>query len=182
MVAREPGGTEVGEHIREVLLQKNDLTVPPATELLLILAARAAFVEHVVRPTLARGAWVVADRFDLSSLAYQGYGRGIDVDEVRRLNAYATQGLSPDLYIVLDVDPAEGQRRQQEQGKSGDRIESEGLSFLSRVRDGYVELVANTEHAVLIPAVGTVDEVEARIHDALRRRLPETFGEVGVLQ
>ena len=175
VLAREPGGTEVGEHIREILLQKQDLSVPASTELLLILAARSAFVRELVRPALDRGAWVISDRFDLSSLAYQGYGRGIPLDVIKSLNAYATDGVVPDLYLVLDVDPAVGHKRQVAQGKSGDRIESEGLEFLSRVRDGYRALASSTERAAIVDAAGDVDLVEALIHMELRDRFPETF-------
>ena len=116
---REPGGTRVGERIRRIVLHGNDLAVPPPTELLLILAARSAFVRRVVEPALAGGSWVVSERFDMSTFAYQGYGREIGVERIGPLNAYATAGLVPDLYIVLDLPVEEGMARQRRQGKGG---------------------------------------------------------------
>ena len=114
---REPGGTEVGEAIREVLLHRVEMAMPSETELFLMLAARAAFVRDVVRPALERGEIVVADRFDLSTLAYQGFGRGLDMEKVRRMNAFATGGLRPDLYVVLDLPVSDGLLRKEEAPK-----------------------------------------------------------------
>jgi dTMP kinase len=101
VLTREPGGTTVGEEIRAILLHGAD--IPPETELLLMNAARAVFVADVVKPALAASKIVVADRFSLSSLAYQGYGRGLPLEDVRRICAFAAQGVEPDLTIVLDV-------------------------------------------------------------------------------
>lgn len=173
--AREPGGTEVGEGIREVLLHRKDLAMPAETELLLILAARAAFVREVVEPALERGAWVLADRFDLSTFAYQGFGRGLDLDRLEDLNRFATGGLSPDLYLLLDLPVKEGRARQQRVGMEEDRIESEGFSFLERVRDGYLELRNRIPGVVLIDARESVQAVEIRIQNTLVRTFPETL-------
>ena len=170
---REPGGTRVGERIRDLLLHDREVPIPPATELLLILAARSAFVREVVQPALARGRWVVSDRFDLSTFAYQGYGRGIDPRRIEPLNRHATAGLAPDLQIVLDLPAEEGLARQKLQGKGGDRFESAGTDFHRRVRRGYVELARTTDSAVLIPASGSVEEVAARIRSEVTSRLPE---------
>ena len=137
-LAREPGSTGVGEAIREVVLGRTDLEMPAESELLLILAARAAFVREVVRPALARGDVVVADRFDLSTLAYQGYGRGLDLARVRAAMELATGGLRADLYLVLDVPVAEGAARRRAAGGSADRIERAGADFLRAVREGYL--------------------------------------------
>ncbi|MGI9628210.1 MAG: dTMP kinase [Longimicrobiales bacterium] len=178
--SREPGGTEVGERIRDLVLHSKQTPMPAETELLLILAARAAFVNQVVRPSLARGAWVVADRFDLSTFAYQGYGRGIDQDVIASANRVAIGDLSPALYLILDLPVEEGIARQVRQGKRADRIESEGADFLGRVREGYVELARTTPSALLVPASGTADEVEGRIQSAMRDRFPETYSAAGV--
>jgi dTMP kinase len=108
VLTREPGGTPVGEAIRELLLGRADFDMPAETELLLMLAARATFVRDVVRPALAEGKVVLADRFSLSTLAYQGYGRGLDLDDVREAIRIATGGLDADLYVVLDLPASNG--------------------------------------------------------------------------
>ena len=174
--AREPGGTEVGEAIRHVLLELRDLDVPERTELFLMVGARAAFVRDMVEPTLAAGTLFLADRFDLSTFAYQGYGRGLDLEAVRSINAFATGGLRPDLYLVLDLAADEGLARQKAEGKDPDRIERAGSDFLRRVREGYRSLVEDEPRAVRIDASGTPEEVQSRIRGTLVERFPETFG------
>ncbi len=174
-VAREPGGTPVGESIRQVLLHRVDLQMPPETEMLLYVAARAAFVRDIVRPALARGDVLVADRYELSTFAYQGYGRGLDLDRVRGVNDVATGGLLPDLYLVLDVPVSEGRGRQAAEGKPDDRIEGAGNHFLERVRDGYLEMARNDPRAVVLDGSGDPDLVHERIVAQLRSRFPETF-------
>ena len=169
--AREPGGTDVGEAIREVLLHRKEFHVPAETELLLMLAARAAFVRDLVTPALERGAWVLADRFDFSTFAYQGYGRGLELDRVEDLNRFATGGLVPDLYIVLDLPVEDGRARQGGAGMEADRIESEGFSFLRRVRQGYLELCDRYDQAVLVNAGQSVEAVETQIRDVVVSRL-----------
>jgi dTMP kinase len=176
LAAREPGGTGVGEGIRELLLEQRELAMPAETELLLMLAARAAFVQDVVRPALAEGRVVVADRFDLSTFAYQGYGRGLPLDEVRRLNAFATGGLVPDLYVVLDLPVGEGAERQQREGRERDRIEREGVAFLERVRAGYQALCADEGRARVVDARGAPEVVHGRLRTLLEGAFPETFG------
>ncbi len=172
---REPGGTPVGEAIREVVLGRKDLDMPPESELLLILAARAAFVRDVVRPALAAGKTVLADRFSLSTLAYQGYGRGLDLERVRDGIEIATGGLEPDLYLVLDLPGDEGRDRQKRDGVEEDRIEQEGASFRDAVREGYLALVETTAQAEAVNGRGTPEEVHARIRNRLRARFPTTF-------
>ena len=176
---REPGGTNVGERIREIVLHATDHQVPRETELLLILAARSAFVRTVVEPALASGRWVVSDRFDMSTFAYQGYGREIGVERIAPLNAYATGGLVPDLYVVLDLPVEEGMARQKRQGKGDDRFESAAADFHHRVRQGYVELSATHGNAVLVPACGSPDEVEDLIRGEVVSRFPDASGIVG---
>jgi dTMP kinase len=173
--AREPGGTAVGEAIREVLLHRTELVRPAETELLLMLAARAAFVCEVVEPALERRETVVADRFDLSSMAYQGYGRGLGAEEVRRVNAFATGGVRPDLYIVLDIPVADGVARKRGDEGGSDRIEQEGGEFMEEVRRGYLELAAEMPEATVVDASGTPEEVHRRVREALAEAFPETF-------
>jgi dTMP kinase len=174
-VTREPGGTPVGEAIRSVVLGRTDLQMPPESELFLILAARAAFVQEVVRPALAAGEVVIADRFSLSTLAYQGYGRGLDLTQVRRGIDLATGGLEPDLYVVLDVPVEHGTRRQRQGGMTPDRIEREGEDFLRRVRNGYLALSDEEPRARLVDGLGSPQEVHHRIRRLLEEVLPATF-------
>jgi dTMP kinase len=174
-VAREPGGTPVGEAIRSVLLDRVELDVPPPTELLLILAARSAFVRKVVRPALERGEVVLADRYEPSTLAYQGYGRGLDLGEIQRLNAFATGGLEADLTVVLDVPVETGLARQAREGKDADRMERGGRAFLERVRTGYRELAARDSRTVLVDARGSSDEVHGVVRKSVEACLRGTL-------
>lgn len=172
VLTREPGGTPVGEAIRSVVLSQSDLEMPAETELLLILAARAAFVREVVEPTLARGTSVLADRFALSTLAYQGYGRGLDLGQVRAGLEIATGGLEPDLYLLFDVPQEEARRRQHADAATPDRIEREGEGFRRAVRDGYLALAESESSVDVINALGTPEEV----HERVRERIVERFG------
>ncbi len=174
-LAREPGSTGVGEAIREVVLGRTDLEMPAESELLLILAARAAFVRQVVRPALARSEVVIADRFDLSTLAYQGYGRGLDLVRVRAAMRITTGDLRPDLYLVLDVPVEEGVARRRTAGGAADRIEGAGVHFLRTVRNGYLELAETENRVHAVSGLGTPTEVHQRILCQLRRHLPEVF-------
>lgn len=173
---REPGGTAVGEAIRGVLLDRDGLEMPAETELMLMLAARAAFVREVVSPALARGETVLADRFDLSTFAYQGFGRGLDLEQVKQMNAFATGGVEPDLYLVLDLPAEEGTQRQARDGKTLDRIEKAGTGFLQRVREGYRVLSEGEGRVQVVNARGTPEEVHARLRGLLQGNFPETFG------
>ena len=173
--AREPGGTHVGEAIREILLERDELSMPASTELLLMLAARAAFVEEVVGPALSRGEVMLADRFQLSTFVYQGLARGLGLEQTRELNAFATGGLSPDLTLVLDVTAEEAERRQRMEGRKADRIEGEGRSFMERVREGYRELAAGDPSVVLVPGGDAPEKVQERLRTELEERLPEPF-------
>jgi dTMP kinase len=175
VTTREPGGTSVGEAIRQVLLDRDGLEMPDETELLLMLGARAAFVRGVVQPALDAGQVVLADRFDLSTYAYQGYGRGLPLDEVRSMNEFATGGVRPDMYLVLDLPADEGRERQAREGKTLDRIERAGDGFLERVRNGYRELAEAGGRVQLVNARGTPEEVHARLRGVLESTFPETF-------
>lgn len=174
--AREPGGTPVGEAIRDVLLHAHELEIPAETELLLMLAARAAFVRDVVRPALERGAVMIADRFELSTFVYQGRARGLGLERVRALNAFATGGVKPDLTVLINVPVTEGRSRQMASGKASDRIEREGDTFLETVGAAYRELAAGDPAILSVDGSGPVNEVQGRIRDLLVSRFPGPFG------
>ena len=139
--AREPGGTALGERLRDLLLDPGVSPMPPEAELLLMFAARSASIREVIRPALKRGAWVVCDRFVESSYAYQAYGRGVPVEQVQTLDRQIVGELRPDLTIVLDAPPELGLSRKAAPG-SKDRFERESLNFFERVRAGYLERAA----------------------------------------
>ena len=160
---REPGGTELGERIRELLLDGPEMGA--WAEAALFAAARAELAERVIRPALLRGAWVVCDRFVDSSLAYQGAARGLGIDAVRELNALATGGTTPDLTFVLLLDPALALARR---AGRPDRIERENEAFVRRVDAGYRELVAATpERYVVLDGTLAPDELAARVTAAV---------------
>ena len=173
LATREPGGTAIGEEIRQILLHGSD--IPAATELLLFNAARAVFVAEIVRPALEAGKVVLTDRFWLSSMAYQGYGRGLPLDQVQAICEFAAGGVEPDLTIVLDVPTELGDERRAH--RSGpDRIESLGTDFHAAVAEAYRLLPVTLPGIERIPGSGSVAEVHDRIRALLADRFPETFG------
>lgn len=174
VLAREPGGTTVGEEIRQILLHGNEM--PPEAELLLMNAARAVFMAEVVRPALEAGKVVVADRFYHSSIAYQGYGRGLSIERVRAVCAFATADVSPDLTIILDVPLETGTARRATRGGE-DRIERAGTDFHTKVAEAYRLLPGMEPETVQVSGTGSVDEVQHRIRALLAGRFPETFAE-----
>jgi dTMP kinase len=138
VLTREPGGTRLGEWVRRHLKQSGETRISPLAELFLIATARAQLVSEVIRPELEKGKTVICDRFTPSTLAYQGYGRGLDMDAIRAVNGMATDGLSPDLIVLLDIPVEAGLGRKK--SKERDRFESESLAFHARVRRGYLEM------------------------------------------
>ena len=163
---REPGGTRLGTEVRRLLLHGGDEIgeVDVRAEALLYAADRAQHVAKVVRPALERDAVVVQDRYIDSSLAYQGAGRVLDVDEVRRISEWATGGLWPDLTILLDLDPETSSGRRRDRGGSSDRLESEAVDFHTAVRDGFRALAKADPHRFFtIDAALPVDEIHTRI-------------------
>ena len=164
VLTREPGGTALGEEIREILLNPVLVDLDPRAEALLLAAARAQHVADVVRPSLEAGRDVVTDRFSHSSLAYQGHGRGLGLDDVRHLSAWATSGLWPDVVVLVDVPEEVARARAQGQ----DRFESEDRSFHERVAEGYRQLAQeDPERWRVVDGCGTVDEVAARVWAAV---------------
>jgi len=154
-VTAEPGGDPVCERIRELLLDSKN-TITDRAELLLFEAARAQHVERVIKPALSQGALVICDRFTDSSVAYQGWGRGIDLSTVRQLNDYATTGLKPHLTILLDLPVEDGLART----RSHDRFSQEGIRFHNAVREGYLAMAAEEPmRFVVIDARKPVEEI-----------------------
>lgn len=154
VVVREPGGTPVGEQIREILLER-PVAMEPLTELLLYEASRSELTRTVLRPALQAGRVVLADRFAMASLAYQGYGRGLDLTLVHRLNTIATEGIEPSMTIILDVPVEVAFARKR---RALDRLERAGVEFHERVRQGYHELAHQTPRSLLLD--GTLPSVE----------------------
>jgi len=175
VVAREPGSTPLGERIRETTLGDAELRIPPLSELFLMLAARAAFVEDVVRPALRAGSVVIADRFELSTLAYQGAGRGLPLERVVECNRFATGGLVPGATILLELDAATGAARHRSAGKVFDRLELEDDGFHERVARGYSALADRVAGILRVDAVGQVEEVHRRVRDSLVATFPRNF-------
>jgi len=163
---REPGGTEVGEAVRRILLDPSSEGLDPRAELLLYEAARAQLVAEVVEPALSAEEIVLCDRFYDSTTAYQGFARGLPLDEVRALNHAATGGLVPDRTLLLDIESARGIERATAHG--ADRLEGEDASFHERVRDGFLAIAEQDPQRVrIIDAQGTIDEVAERVAAAL---------------
>jgi dTMP kinase len=166
---REPGGTDLGNELREIVLHSRG-HIAPRAEALLYAADRAHHIATVVRPALERGAVVIQDRYLDSSVAYQGAGRVLDPDEVRHVSMWATEGLVPDVTVVLDLDPAIGRDRLDAANKQFDRLEAEALDFHTRVRDAYLAMAAAEPERFLVVDATLDRDV---IRDAIVARLGE---------
>lgn len=168
VLTREPGGTALGERVRVLFLDPATGEIEPRAEALLVAAARAQHVAEVIEPALAAGRDVITDRFTGSSLAYQGHGRGLPLAAVRELSAFATDGLEPDLTVLLDVSARVAAERL---GSDPDRLEAAGDDFHDRVRHGYRELAATDRSWVVVDGSGKPDEVEGAVWEAVSGRL-----------
>ena len=161
---REPGGTSVAERLRGILLDRSDEAIAPETEALLILAARRQHVDHVIRPALARGRLVVCDRFSDSTMAYQGYARGLDLKQLRAMNRWATGGLTPHLTVLFDLPIAIGLRRRRGHGNSQNRLDLETHRFHSDVRAGFQALAKREPRRIkIVDAQPSPDSVAAAV-------------------
>ena len=156
IVTREPGGTRVGERVRDLLLAREHAEMLPLSELLLFMVSRAQHTHQVILPALRDGKTVLSSRYRLSSMAYQGYGRGLDLELIRRLNDAATEGREADLTLVIDLPVAVALRRRR---GDGDRIEGEDTTFYERVRNGYLQLAAGDSRVRIIDGTPPVERV-----------------------
>jgi len=171
---RDPGGTTIGKEIRTLLLSPESAAISDPAELLLYEASRAQLVREVITPAIARGAVVLCDRFTDSTLAYQGFGRGLDLNLIRELNHFTTGGLVPDLTILLDLDPTIGLERCTRGSRAGltsrDRLEAEPLSFHQRIREGYLVLAREEPERIrVMNAAMSMHEIEAAVRDEVLR-------------
>ena len=172
VLTREPGGTAVGERVRELLLDRAVSGLDARAEALLMAAARAHHVATVIRPAVDAGRDVVTDRYSPSSLAYQGYGRGLDVEELRDLSTWATAGLWPDLVVLLEVSVDEANARRERAGLPPDRMEAEADEFHRRVVEGFRAMAAaDPERWVVIDGTGDPDAVADRVRAAVDAKL-----------
>lgn len=172
ITTREPGGSPGAESIRELVLKGSADRWSPATETLLMYAARRDHIERVIRPALERGAWVICDRFADSTRAYQGAAGGVDPKFISALETYILEGTRPDLTLVFDLPAEVGLERAHARAGSEMRFESKGTAFHERLRDGFRAIAAGEpDRCVLIDATGAMDAVEAAVWSAISERL-----------
>ncbi len=171
MTTREPGGTSIGDQVRSILTNVNNTAMHPRAEILLFLAARAQHVEELIRPALARQDIVICDRFADSTLAYQGYGHGVDLNLLRQLLDFSTGGLKPDLTFLLDVDAEIGLQRRRV-GGNWNRLDAYSLAFHQRVREGYLNLAREQpERWIVIDASRSAAEVQSNMRAEILKRI-----------
>jgi dTMP kinase len=169
--SREPGGTSIGEQIRQVLFDLDNTAMHPRTEFLLFSAARTQHVNEVILPQLEKGGIVVCDRFYDASLAYQGYGHDLDLDSLRSITVFATGGLVPDLTLLLDLPVEEGLKRREQDG-NWNRLDAYDPEFHHRVREGYLAMAAlEPERWVIIDARQPFEKVQGEIQQVVEARL-----------
>ena len=172
---REPGGTALGDSIRSILLNSGGSKIVSEAELLLYEASRAQLVKLVIRPALEAGKTVICDRFTDSTVAYQGYGRGLDIDAINLINHSATGGLTPDVTLLIDLDPGEGLRRawsriSRKEGEKEDRFEKEDIPFHRRVRAGYLKIAGREPGRVkVINGDGEIHSIHREICDIMNK-------------
>jgi dTMP kinase len=170
--AREPGGTSIGDQVREILMRLDNKSMDPRTETLLFCAARAQLVSEVIRPQLAKGNIVLLDRYADSTLAYQGYGHQNDLEQIRQILQFATGGLKPDLTILFDIDAETGLHRRQIGGGEWNRMDAYQLELHRRTREGYQEMAkADPKRWVIIDASQTPEMVQSHLQTVILDRL-----------
>ncbi|MDD0824028.1 dTMP kinase [Mannheimia sp. AT1] len=170
VLTREPGGTPLAEKLRHLIKHETEEPVSDKAELLMLYAARVQLVENVIKPALAEGKWVLGDRHDMSSQAYQGGGRKLDRNLLNTLKESVLGTFEPDLTLYLDIDPVIGLERARGRGEL-DRIEQQSLDFFYRTRERYLELTQNNDKAIIINAEQSIEQVTADIQQAIRNWL-----------
>lgn len=185
LTTREPGGTCIGDQVRSVLHNVTNTAMVSEAEILLYSASRAQLVGQLIRPALARGTVVLCDRYADSTIAYQGYGRGLDLAALRQITTFATGGLRPDLTIYLDCPVEEGLNRKQRALALGEgewnRLDQEPVEFHRRVRQGYLALAAaEPDRWLVLDALRSIEEIQREIQEAVtsvleRKKVPKTF-------
>ncbi len=170
VATREPGGTRIGAMLREILADPDNIDIDPRTELLLMTADRAQLMTQVIEPALDAGQHVVSDRSVYSTLAYQGYGRGLDVDTIRSINEWALNQTLPDIVVWIQIPRDEAERRLAK--RNLDRFEREGADFFARIADGFAEMAAaDPARWIIIDGTLPKDDVQASIQAAVTARL-----------
>jgi len=176
LLTREPGGTPIGEKIRDVILDPSTPEMSFMTELMLFGAGRAQHIQEKIIPALAQGKVVISDRFDAATFSFQHFARGIDIDTITKINDLALAGFSPNMNIILDLDPAEGLKRVQSRGEGLDRLEDEKADFLIKARNGYLtqakqcpekfEVIdaSQSKEKVLADVINVIDALLAKHH------------------
>lgn len=171
IITREPGGTRVGEVARQLIKETvQEEPLDPRAELLLFYAARVQLIERVIRPALNRGAWILADRFELSTLAYQGGGRKLSASMIQQLSAFCLTDMQPDLIIFMDISPEQGMQRVMTRGRT-DRIEQESMVFFNRVYDSYHQHIKTMTNVVIIDARQSLINVQNDLRIAIEQYL-----------
>ena len=178
LLTREPGGTPLAERVRRIALERGSETLPPVTETLLMFAARGIHLENLIRPALARGEWVVCDRFTDATRAYQGFGRGVDLAWIEELAARVHADLQPACTLLLDLPVALGlERARRRQAGEADRFEAETYGFFERVRAGYLEQARRQPGRIrVIDAAAALEDVQRQVSEVLLRLLRSGTG------
>lgn len=168
VLTREPGGTAAGERIRQILLHSDSVHISDLTELFLFEAARAQIVEELIGPNLAKRKIVISDRFSDATVCYQGYGGKVSLGAIKKLDDVATDGLKPDITILLDIDTVTGLKKAKKKGT--DRMEAKDISYHKRVRAGYMRLAKSHPYRIkIIKVLGTIDKTQAFIRREVER-------------
>jgi dTMP kinase len=178
VITQEPGGTPLGNKVRDLLKVKSTININPMAELLLFNSCRTQLIADVIHPALISGQVVICDRFTDSTLVYQGYGRGLDLNLVSSVNEIATGGLAPDLTVLLDTDPAQGLKRKRNSAE--DRFETEDLVFHSKIRDGYLDLAKKQPARwLLVPPGGTIEHISDIIWEHISPAIYKVYPSAG---
>ena len=169
---REPGGTDLSEKIREILLDKDNLELYSNAESLLFAAARAQLTVEQIKPAIAKGECVICDRFTDSTIAYQGHGRGLNIKNLEIINNIATEGLTPDITFILDIDPGKASERMR--AESPDRMEAAGIEFFQKIRQGYHQIMEQFPYrCIVINAEQSQENISKEINQIIMKRFKE---------